>query len=218
MGIVAGLDSSSAFTHIVVCDTDTGEVLRQGYAAHPIEAKASEVDPQTWLLSLGEAASNGLLEGVEGIGVSAQQHGLLPLDRQGNLVRPALLGNDRRAQVAAADLVDGLGGRQAWAEAVGSVPQAAQPVSKLRWLAKNEPENAQRVAAVMQPHDWLVWQLLGRPPVVPRTAVPRPAPVTGRRAPAPTVPTSWSSRSATRRRCPRCWARPTPPGRRPRAC
>ncbi len=163
MGIVAGLDSSSAFTHIVVCDTDTGAVLRQGYAAHPVEAKAFEVDPQAWLLSLGEAASGGLLEGVEAIGVSAQQHGLVPLDHQGNLVRPALLGNDRRAQAAAADLVDGLGGRQAWAEAVGSVPQAAQPVAKLRWLARTEPEHAQRVAAVMQPHDWLVWQLLGRP-------------------------------------------------------
>ncbi|MDF9803595.1 xylulokinase [Streptomyces sp. HB372] len=163
MGIVAGLDSSSAFTHIVVCDTESGAVLREGYAAHPVEAKATEVDPQAWLLSLGEAASGGLLEGVQAIGVSAQQHGLVPLDQQGNLVRPALLGNDRRAQVAAADLVDALGGRGAWAEAVGAVPGAAQPVAKLRWLARTEPENAQRVAAVLQPHDWLVWQLLGRP-------------------------------------------------------
>ncbi len=78
MGIVAGLDSSSAFTHIVVCDTDSGAVLREGYAAHPVEAKAAEVDPQAWLLSLGEAASGGLLEGVQAIGVSAQQHGLVP--------------------------------------------------------------------------------------------------------------------------------------------
>ncbi|MFF0061653.1 FGGY family carbohydrate kinase [Streptomyces sp. NPDC005279] len=163
MGIVAGLDSSSAFTRIVVCDADTGAVLRQGYAPHPVEAKATEIDPQAWLLSLGEAATGGLLEGVQAIGVSAQQHGLVALDRQGNLVRPALLGNDKRAQVAAADLIDALGGRQAWAEAVGSVPQAAQPVSKLRWMARSEPELAQRVALVMQPHDWLVWQLLGRP-------------------------------------------------------
>ncbi|MEV0096998.1 FGGY family carbohydrate kinase [Streptomyces sp. NPDC050738] len=163
MGIVAGLDSSSAFTRIVVCDADTGAVLRQGYAPHPVEAKAAEVDPQAWLLSLGEAAGGGLLEGVQAIGVSAQQHGLVPLDRQGNLVRPALVGNDKRAQVAAADLVDLLGGRQAWAEAVGSVPQSAQPIAKLRWMARHEPEIAAKVAAVMQPHDWLVWQLLGRP-------------------------------------------------------
>lgn len=113
MGIVAGLDSSSGFTRIVVCDTDTGAVLRQGYAPHPVEPKATEIDPQAWLLSLGEAATGGLLEGVQAIGVSAQQHALLALDQQGNLVRPALLGNDKRAQVAAADLIDALGGRQA---------------------------------------------------------------------------------------------------------
>ncbi|WP_137989440.1 FGGY family carbohydrate kinase [Streptomyces vilmorinianum] len=163
MGIVAGLDSSAEFTRIVVCDADTGAVLRQGYAPHPGEPKATDVDPQAWLLSLGEAAGGGLLEGVRAIGVSAQQHGLVPLDPQGGLVRPAMVGNDKRAQVAAADLVEAFGGRQAWAEAVGSVPQSGQPIAKLRWLARSEPENAQRVAMLLQPHDWLVWQLLGRP-------------------------------------------------------
>lgn len=163
MGIVAGLDSSSAFTRIVVCDTDTGAVLRQGYAPHPVDPKATEVDPQAWLLSLGEAAAGGLLEGVQAIGVAAQQHALIALDGQGALIRAALTGNDKRAQVAAADLTDALGGREAWAKAVGCVPQAAQAVAKLRWLARNEPETAQRTAAIVQAHDWLVWQLLGRP-------------------------------------------------------
>ncbi|GGV37388.1 sugar kinase [Streptomyces longisporoflavus] len=167
MGIVAGLDSSPDFTRIVVCDADTGAVLKQGYAPHPTEnpdgGRPSDVDPQAWLLSLGEAAGGGLLEGVQAIGVSAQQNAVVPLDQHGNTVRPALVGNDRRAQVAAADLIDGLGSREAWAQAVGIVPQAAHPVTKLRWLAKTEPEAAQRVAALMQAHDWLVWQLLGRP-------------------------------------------------------
>ncbi|MER7396501.1 FGGY family carbohydrate kinase [Streptomyces sp. NPDC000151] len=162
MGIVAGLDSSSASTRIVVCDTETGAVVRQGYAPHP-DGKGPDVDPQTWLMSLGDAAAGGLLEGVQAIGVSAQQHGLLPLDTDGALVRPALMGNDKRAQSAAADLIDALGGRSAWAQDVGSVPHAAQPVAKLRWLARAEPEHAARVAEILQPHDWLVWQLLGRP-------------------------------------------------------
>ncbi|MFI6087024.1 FGGY-family carbohydrate kinase [Streptomyces sp. NPDC051218] len=168
MGIVAGLDSSPDFTRIVVCDADTGAVLKQGYAPHPTEGpdgagRPSDVDPQAWLLSLGEAAGGGLLEGVQAIGVSAQQNAVVPLDQHGNTVRPALVGNDRRAQVAAADLIDGLGSREAWAQAVGCVPQAAHPVTKLRWLAKTEPESARRVASLMQAHDWLVWQLLGRP-------------------------------------------------------
>ncbi|MEW2132703.1 FGGY family carbohydrate kinase [Streptomyces sp. NPDC005435] len=168
MGIVAGLDSSPAFTRIVVCDADTGAVLRQGYAPHPIEVpeggrRPSDVDPQAWLLSLGEAAGGGLLEGVQAIGVSAQQNAVIPLDAQGNTVRPAMTGADKRAQVAAADLMDALGGKEAWAQAVGCVPQAAQPVTKLRWLTKSEPENARRTALLLQAHDWLVWQLLGRP-------------------------------------------------------
>ncbi|ALM41846.1 FGGY-family carbohydrate kinase [Streptomyces albidoflavus] len=165
MGIVAGLDSSSAFTRMVVCDTETGAVLRQGYAPHPKEGEGpgSDVDPQSWLLSLGEAAAGGLLENVEAIGVSAQQNGLVPLDAQGGTARPAMVGGDKRAQVAAADLTAELGGREAWVRAVGCVPQPAQPVAKLRWLAKNEPENAARTAGLLQAHDWLVWQLLGRP-------------------------------------------------------
>ncbi|WP_405737528.1 FGGY family carbohydrate kinase [Streptomyces sp. NBC_00028] len=163
MGIVAGLDSAPDFTRIVVCDADTGAVLRQGYAPHPVEGRPSDVDPQAWLLSLGEAAGGGLLEGVQAIGVSAQQNAVVPLDSQGNTVRPALVGSDKRAQVAAADLIDALGGREAWAQAVGCVPQAPQPVTKLRWLVKNEPDAALRTAVLLQAHDWLVWQLLGRP-------------------------------------------------------
>ncbi|MGD9483326.1 FGGY family carbohydrate kinase [Streptomyces sp. TRM70308] len=168
MGIAAGLDSSSEYTRIVVCDTDTGAVIRQGYAPHPGppqegSGRRTEIDPQAWLLSLGEAAGGGLLEGVQAIGVSAQQQGVVALDDAGNAVRPALVGNDLRAQTAAADLVDGLGGRAAWAQAVGLVPQSGEPVAKLRWLARNEPEAAARTVAALQPHDWLTWQLLGRP-------------------------------------------------------
>ncbi len=143
-------------------------MLRQGYAPHPVEpapngGRPSDVDPQAWLLSLGEAAGGGLLEGVQAIGVSAQQNGLIALDAQGNAVRPAMVGGDKRAQVAAADLIDALGGRGAWAEAVGCVPGAAQPVTKLRWMSRTEPDAAMRTAVLLQAHDWLVWQLLGRP-------------------------------------------------------
>ncbi|GAA2088268.1 FGGY family carbohydrate kinase [Streptomyces albiaxialis] len=159
MGIVAGLDSSAEYTSIVVCDTESGAVVKHGHAEHPGERD----DPQSWLISLGKAASTGQLADVQAIGVSGQQQGLIALDGGGVPVGPALVGNDQRVQTSAADLVDALGGREAWAQAVGTVPQAAHPVSKLRWLAREQPEAASRAAEVMQPHDWLVWQLLGRP-------------------------------------------------------
>lgn len=160
MGIVAGLDSSAAHSRLLVCDADTGEVVRQGHAEHGGDRE----DPQSWLLSLGEAAADGRLSDVSAIGVAAQQQGVVALDSSGTPVRSALLGNDRRIQTSANDLVDALGGREAWAQAVGAVPQAAHPVAKLRWLSRSQPETATRVAEVMQPHDWLTWQLLGRPP------------------------------------------------------
>ncbi|MEU6850327.1 FGGY family carbohydrate kinase [Actinacidiphila alni] len=165
MGKVAGIDSSTTGTTVVVCDSETGAVLRQGHAPHPLEdgEKPTEIDPQAWLLSLGEAAKDGVLEGVQAIGISGQQHGLLALDAGGVTVRPALLRGDKRAQVQAVDLTDELGGVAGWTEAVGSVPQAAYPVAKLRWIAQHEPQAAQRIAQVLLPHDWLVWQLLGRP-------------------------------------------------------
>ncbi|MFF3558685.1 FGGY family carbohydrate kinase [Streptomyces sp. NPDC002574] len=168
MGIVAGIDSSSAGTTVVVCDADSGAVLRQSHAPHPAQGAEgagalTEIDPEAWLLSLGEAAKSGMLENVQAIGVSGQQHGLLPLDAGGVLVRPALLRNDKRAQIQAADLTEELGGQAGWAEAVGAVPQAAYPVAKLRWMAQHEPAAAQRTAEVLLPHDWLVWQLMGRP-------------------------------------------------------
>lgn len=165
MGKVAGIDSSSKGTTIVVCDTDTGEVLRQGHAPHPPgdTEHPTEIDPQSWLLSLGEAAAGGVLEGVQAIGVCAQQQCLIALDAGGVTVRPALPRADKRAQVQAADLVEELGGPAAWAEAVGTVPQATHPVAKLRWIAQNEPSSAKRIAQALLPHDWLVWQLLGRP-------------------------------------------------------
>ena len=165
MAISAGLDCSTQNTKIVVCDSDTGAVLRESRAPHPgigSGSSVTEIDPQSWLRSLGAAADGGMLEGVRAIGVSAQQQGLIGLDAGGVLVRPALLRADPRAAGAAAQLVAALGGPAAWAEAVGGVPHAGSTVAKLRWLAEHEPQSAKRIAEVVLPHDWLVWQLLGQ--------------------------------------------------------
>lgn len=68
--------------------------------------------------------------------------------------------NDTRSAGAARDLTDELGA-QTWADAVGSVPVASYTITKLRWLADNEPEHAARIAAICLPHDWLTWKIMG---------------------------------------------------------
>ncbi|SFB31741.1 xylulokinase [Amycolatopsis marina] len=155
--LVAGVDSSTQSTKVMVCDADTGEVIRSGRAEHP---DTTEVDPQVWWDALG-AASGGLLSGVRAVGIAGQQHGMVTLDEKNSVVRPALLWNDTRSGQAAADLTDELGGPQVWADAVGAVPVASFTITKLRWMAEHEPGLADRVARVLLPHDWLTWRLLG---------------------------------------------------------
>lgn len=156
--LVAGVDSSTQSTKVVVCDAETGAVVRSGRAPHP---DATEVDPAIWWSAFEAATADGLLDGVSAISVGGQQHGMVTLDSSRSVVRPALLWNDTRSASAAHDLVSELGGPAAWASAVGSVPVASFTVTKLRWLAVNEPASASRVADVVLPHDWLTYRLTG---------------------------------------------------------
>lgn len=157
--LVAGVDSSTQSTKVVVCDARTGEVVRTGRAPHP---EGTEVDPAAWWQAFGDA-TGGVLEGVSAIGIGGQQHGMVTVDEAGEVVRPALLWNDTRSAQAAKDLTEELGGPSVWAKSVGSVPVASFTVTKLRWLAEHEPKLADRVARVLLPHDWLTWRLLDRP-------------------------------------------------------
>jgi len=154
------VDSSTQSVKVVVCDAATGAVVRASRAAHP---DATEVSAAAWWSAYQEATADpALLDGVEAIAVAGQQHGMVTLDGEGELVRDALLWNDNRSARDARDLIEELGGAAAWADAVGSVPVASMTVSKVRWLARAEPENAARTRSVVLPHDWLTWQLGGR--------------------------------------------------------
>jgi len=159
MTLVAGVDSSTQSCKVLVVDAGTGAVVRAGRATHP---DGTEVDPDAWWHALEQAvAAAGGIDDVAAVSVGAQQHGMVCLDEDGDVVRPALLWNDNRSAEAATQLVDELGGPAAWAEAVGVVPVASFTNSKLRWLADHEPEHARRTAAVCLPHDWLTWRLSG---------------------------------------------------------
>jgi xylulokinase len=158
--LVAGVDSSTQSVKVVVCDLDSGKIVRTARASHP---NGTEVSADAWWSAYQEATSDpALLDGVEAIAVGGQQHGMVTLDESGRLVRDALLWNDNRSARDATDLIDELGGAQTWADAVGSVPVASMTVAKVRWLARSEPENAGRTTSVLLPHDWLTWQLGGQ--------------------------------------------------------
>ena len=165
MPLVAGVDSSTQSCKVVIRDAETGALVRQGRAPHP---NGTEVDPQAWWDALRAAVDTaGGLADVAAVAIGGQQHGMVCLDEAGRVVRPALLWNDTRSAGAARELIaeagGGEAGRRFWADAVGSVPVASFTATKLRWLARHEPANADRVAAVCLPHDWLTWRLAGAP-------------------------------------------------------
>ena len=159
MTLVAGVDSSTQSCKVLVCDANSGEIVRSGSARHP---DGTEVDPQLWWAALQTAIQNvGGVDDVAAVSVGAQQHGMVCLDEAGAIVRDALLWNDTRSGGAAAELVEELGGAAEWAKRIGVVPVAAITASKLRWLADHEPAHAAATAAVCLPHDWLTWRLSG---------------------------------------------------------
>ena len=107
MKLVAGVDSSTQSCKVVVCNAETGEVIRSGSAPHP---DGTEVDPASWLQALEAAiAAAGGIDDVIGISIAGQQHGMVLLDEQGSVLRPALLWNDTRSATAAEDLISELG-------------------------------------------------------------------------------------------------------------
>ena len=157
--IIAGVDSSTQSVKVVIRDANTGQLLREGRASHP---HGTEVDPTLWKSALDAAiAQAGGLDGVCAISIAGQQHGMVALDSDGEVIRPALLWNDTRSAQAALDLNREEGGDAEIARKVGSVLVASFTASKLRWMADNEEHNAAKVASVALPHDWLSWQLQG---------------------------------------------------------
>jgi xylulokinase len=153
--LVAGVDSGTQSTKVVLCRAADGAILEQRSAPHP---GGTECDPAAWWTAL-QQAGDGLLSQATAIGIAAQQHGMIVLDHARQVIRPALLWNDLRSAGAAAELIGEHGGPQWWATHAGSVPNASFTVTKLRWLASHEPANAKRAETVLLPHDWLTRKL-----------------------------------------------------------
>ena len=155
--LVAGVDSSTQSCKVVIRDAATGQLVREGRANHP---DGTEIAPAHWVSALDTAiAAAGGFDDVSAISIGGQQHGMVALDSKGAVIRDALLWNDTRSADAAAALNKELGGAAEIAKQVGSVLVASFTATKLRWLADSEKENAEKVAGVALPHDWLSWQL-----------------------------------------------------------
>jgi xylulokinase len=122
--LIAGVDSSTTATKVEVRDLDSGQVVGGGSSPHPpTQPPRSEQPPEAWWAAFESAWHQAGDPDVAAISVAGQQHGMVALNEDRRVIRPAKLWNDTESAPEAAWLIDRLaGGRQAWAEACGLVP------------------------------------------------------------------------------------------------
>jgi xylulokinase len=163
MTLVAGIDSSTQSTKVEIRDLDSGAVVARGSAPHsPTTPPRSEQDPAEWWRAFEQAWAAAGSPDIAALAVGAQQHGMVALDGDGAVLRPAKLWNDTEAAADAGWLLGQLpGGAAEWAATVGSVPVAAFTICKLSWLHRKEPEHWERLRHVLLPHDWMTYRLTG---------------------------------------------------------
>ena len=162
--LVAGVDSSTQATKVVIVDADSGAAVATGTARHTVSGTggARETDPREWWTALQSAlAATGRASEVAAIAVAGQQHGLVVLDERGTPLRPASLWNDTRAAPDAERLAERLG-PETWAHLTGLRPVASFTVCKWAWLRRTEPAVAAATAAIRLPHDYVTERLTGR--------------------------------------------------------
>jgi len=160
--IAIGLDVGTQGTKGLALDVDARRVVARASSTYGlIEGLPSghaEQHPATWRRAVVEVV-RALVRGVgtraseiRSLGVSGQQHGFVPLDAEGAVIRPAKLWCDTSTSAEAREL----------SERLGRPIPTGFTASKILWLARHEPKNFARIRTVQLPHDWVNRELTGR--------------------------------------------------------
>jgi D-xylulose kinase len=170
--LLIGIDSGTQSTKALVVDARNGRVLGAGAVSYDLIPKlppgAKEQHPHTWRDATAGAIKTALKAArarageVKAIGVSGQQHGFVPLDRKGQVIRPAKLWCDTSTTAECAEITSTLGGPAATIRELGNAVLPGFTAPKILWLKKREPKNFARLATVLLPHDYLNFWLTGR--------------------------------------------------------
>ena len=160
-----GIDLGTSSTKLLLMD-EAGTILNCISKSYPLEFPRpgwSQQNPEDWKEAVFEGIPE-LLAGhdasaVAGIGVGGQMHGLVILDEQDRVIRPAILWNDGRTQKQT-DFLNGLG-KQRLSALTGNIAFAGFTAPKLLWLRENEPENFEKIRKIMLPKDYVNHILTG---------------------------------------------------------
>ncbi len=167
MNTYIGIDLGTSGAKFLLVAAD-GTILAENTQTYPVfypRSGWSEQNPEEWFA----AAVRGLKEllqgqdkaAVKGISFGGQMHGLVALDKDDNVIRPAILWNDGRTEQETAYL-NRIIGKEKISAYTGNIAFAGFTAPKILWMKRNEPENFKKIARIMLPKDYLAYRLSGR--------------------------------------------------------
>ena len=161
-----GIDLGTSSVKLLLMD-ELGAIHQQVTREYPLEFPHpgwSQQAPEDWkdavLSGLQELTANCDKRQIAGIGTGGQMHGLVVLDRDDNVIRPAILWNDGRT-AAQVDYLNEVIGKQTLSERTANIAFAGFTAPKILWMRENEPENFARIAKIMLPKDYVNYVLTG---------------------------------------------------------
>ncbi len=169
--LTLGIDSGTQSTKTVVLDIETGAIIASAQRAYDLIGGLPpghlEQDPQVWIDAV-DATVRACLEKigarrgeVAAIGVSGQQHGLVVLDKSGEVVRPAKLWCDTSTAPQCEQFAKAFGGVKGLIELAGNAILPGYTAPKILWLKQNEPQNFAAADCFLLPHDYINFWLTG---------------------------------------------------------
>ncbi len=162
-----GIDLGTSAVKLLLMD-ESGTIHRTVSQEYPLEFPRpgwSQQNPEDWWAAVREGLSALTAHcdrsRIAGIGVGGQMHGLVILDKDDQVIRPAILWNDGRT-ARQVDYLNNTIGRETLSRYTGNIAFAGFTAPKLLWLREHEPENFARIAKIMLPKDYVNYMLTGK--------------------------------------------------------
>lgn len=169
MSVYLGIDIGTSGTKTLAMRED-GEILASATVEYPLSSPRpgwSEQAPEDWWNASAKSVREVLRKAglspddISGIGLSGQMHGSVFLDRNHQVVRPALLWNDQRTAAECEEIERLAGGRAALIRMVANPALTGFTAPKVLWLRNHEPRNFERTVKVLLPKDYVRFCMTG---------------------------------------------------------
>jgi xylulokinase len=160
--LLVGLDVGTTGVKAIAVEPD-GKVVAHAERSYPLLTPRpgwAEQDPEEWWRASEAALADVSVGKVVGVGLSGQMHGLVALDAEERVLRPAILWNDQRTGAECAEIEERVG-LDRLISLTGNRALTGFTAPKLLWLRRHEPEVYERIAHVLLPKDAVRLRLTG---------------------------------------------------------